>query len=143
MLRQHLILMAPTYDSRATGGSTNIFRRPAWNRFCGRPQERRQSSVFDRRPVTLSFKKSGRPDTGSSQQGLRGRATGGRDARIGTKAGWVTNPDNLGKDSYNLALPPHAWGYIYKSGRCFWCLKKGNQDTFATGMRLGRSQAFR
>ena len=66
-LRQHLILIAPTYDSRATGGSTDVSRRPARNRFRGRLQERRQSSVLDRRPATLTFKKSGRPDTGSSQ----------------------------------------------------------------------------
>ena len=87
-------------------------------------QERRQSSVLERRPATLTFKKFGRPDTGSSQQGMRGRATGGRDARIGTEAGWATNPETLGKDSYNPALPPHAWGYIYKAGRCFWCFQK-------------------
>ena len=72
----------------------------------------------------LTFKKSGRPDTGSSQQGMRGRATGGRDARIGTEAGWATNPKTLGKDSYNPTLTPHAWGYIYKVGRCFWCFQK-------------------
>ena len=123
-LRQHLILLAPTYDSRATGGSTDFSRRPARNRFRGRSQERRQSSVLDRRPVTLTFKKSGRPNTGSSQQGMRGRATGGRDVRIGTEAGWATNPETLGKDSYNPALPPRAWGYIYKSGRCYWCFQK-------------------
>ena len=55
---------------------------------------------------------------------MRGRATGGRDARIGTEAGWATNPKTLGKDSYNPALPPRAWGYIWKSGRCFWCFQK-------------------
>ena len=58
------------------------------------------------------FKKFGRPDVGSSQQGIRGRATGGRDARIGIGAGWAMNPETLGKDTYNPALPPHAWGYI-------------------------------
>ena len=55
---------------------------------------------------------------------MRGRATGGRDAWIGTDAGWATNPETLGKDSYNPALPPRAWGYIYKVGRCFWCFQK-------------------
>ena len=55
---------------------------------------------------------------------MRGRATGGHDARIGTEAGWATNPETLGKDSYNPALAPHAWGYIYKAGRCFWCFQK-------------------
>ena len=65
-LKQHLILIAPTYDSRATGGSTDFSHRPAWTRFRGRLQERRQSSVLDRRPATLTFKKSGRPDIGSS-----------------------------------------------------------------------------
>ena len=123
-LRQHLILLAPTYDSRATGGSTDFARRPARNRFHGRSQERRQSSVLDRRPTTLTFKKSSRPDTGSSQQGMRGRATGGHDVRIGTEASWATNPETLGKDSYNPARPPRAWGYIYKSGRCYWCFQK-------------------
>ena len=123
-LRQHLILIAPTYDSRATVGSTDYSRKTARNRFRGRVQERCQSSVLDRRPATLSFKKSGRPDTGSSQQGMRGRAIGGRDARIGTEAGWATSPETLGKDSYNPALPPRAWGYIYKAGRCFWCFQK-------------------
>ena len=123
-LRQHLILLAPTYDSRATGGSTDFSRRPARNRLRGRQQDRRQPSVLDRRPATLHFKKSGRPDTYASQQGMRGRATGGRDARIGTEAGWATNPDTLGKVSYNPALTPRAWGYIYKSGRCYWCFQK-------------------
>ena len=55
---------------------------------------------------------------------MRGRATGGRDARIGTDAGWATNPETLGKDSYNPALPLRAGGYIYKAGRCFWCFQK-------------------
>ena len=55
---------------------------------------------------------------------MRGRATGGCDARIGTEAGWATNPKTLGKDSNNPALPPRAWGYIYKAGRCFWCFQK-------------------
>ena len=55
---------------------------------------------------------------------MRGRATGGRDAQIGTDAGWATNPETLGKDSYNPALPPCTWGYIYKAGRCFWCFLK-------------------
>ena len=55
---------------------------------------------------------------------MRGRAIGGRDARISIEAGWATNPETLGKDSYNPALPPHAWGYIYKSGRCFWCFQQ-------------------
>ena len=55
---------------------------------------------------------------------MRGRAIGSCDARIGTEAGWATNPETLGKDSYNPALPPHAWGYIYKAGRCFWCFQK-------------------
>ena len=55
---------------------------------------------------------------------MRGRATGDRDAQIGTEAGWATNPETLGKDSYNPALPPRAWGYIYKAGRCFWCFQK-------------------
>ena len=55
---------------------------------------------------------------------MRGGATGGRDVRIGTEAGWATNPETLGKDSYNPALPPRAWGYIYKAGRCFWCFQK-------------------
>ena len=123
-LRQHLILIAPTYDSRVTGGSIDFSRKTARNRFRGRSQERRQSSVLDRHPTTLSFKKSSRPDTGSSQQGMRGRATGGRDARIGTEAGWATNPETLGKDSYNPALAPRAWGYMYKAGRCFWCFQK-------------------
>ena len=35
-LRQHLLLIAPTYDSRATGGSTDFSRRTARNRFRGR-----------------------------------------------------------------------------------------------------------
>ena len=123
-LRQHLILIASTYDSRATGGSINFSRRPARDRFHGRSQDRHQSSVVDRLPAALTFKKSGRPDIGSSQQGMRGRATGGRDAWIGTEAGWATNPETLGKDSYNPALPPCVWGYIYKVGRCFWCFQK-------------------
>ena len=55
---------------------------------------------------------------------MRGRATGGHDARIGTEAGWATNPETLGKDSYNPALPPRTWGYIHKAGRCFWCFQK-------------------
>ena len=55
---------------------------------------------------------------------MRGRAIGGHDARIGTDAGWATNPETLGKDSYNPALPLRTWGYIYKSGRCFWCFQK-------------------
>ena len=66
-LRQHLILLAPTYDSRATGGSTDFSRRPARNRFHGRSQKRRQISVLDRRPATLTFKKSSRHDTGAVQ----------------------------------------------------------------------------
>ena len=55
---------------------------------------------------------------------MRGRATGGRDAQIGIEASWATNPETLGKDSYNPTLPPHAWGYIHKAGRCFWCFHK-------------------
>ena len=47
-----------------------------------------------------------------------------RDARIGTEAGWATNPETLGKDSYNPTLTPRAWGYIQKLGRCFWCFQK-------------------
>ena len=66
VLRQHLILITPTYDSRATVGSTNYSRKTARNRFRGRVQEYHQCSVLDRRPVTLSFEKSGRPGTGSS-----------------------------------------------------------------------------
>ena len=123
-LRQHLILLAPTYDSRATDGSTDFSRRPVRNRLRGRQQDQRQPSVLGRRPATLRFKKSGRPDIGASQQGTRGRATGGCDARIGTEASWAMNPETLGKDSYNPTLPPRAWGYIYKSGRCYWCFQK-------------------
>ena len=41
-----------------------------------------------------------------------------------TEAGWATHPETLGKDSYNPALPPRALGYIWKSGRCFWCFQK-------------------
>ena len=96
-LRQHLIFIAPTYDSRATGGSTDYSCRAARNKFRGRSQERCQSSVLDRRVATLSFKKSGRPNIGSSQQGMRGQATGGCDARIGIDAGWATNPEISGK----------------------------------------------
>ena len=69
-LRQHLILLASTYDSRATSGSIDFARRPARNRLRGRQQAQRQPSVLDRRPATLRFKKSGRPDTGATQQGL-------------------------------------------------------------------------
>ena len=55
---------------------------------------------------------------------MRGRAIGGHDARIGTEASWATNPETLGKDSYNPVLPPRTLGYIYKAGRCFWCFQK-------------------
>ena len=55
---------------------------------------------------------------------MRGRAIGGRDAQISTEAGWATNQETLGKDSYNPVLAPCAWGYIYKAGRCFWCFQK-------------------
>ena len=74
-------------------------------------------------PRPPSYRQQGGSSKGG-RQGMRGRATGGRDARIGTGAGWATNPETLGKDSYNPALPPRAWGYIYKSGRCFWCFQK-------------------
>ena len=74
-------------------------------------------------PQPPSYRQRGGSSRGG-QQGMRGRATGGRDVRIGTEAGWATNPETLGKDSYNPALPPRAWGYIYKSGRCYWCFQK-------------------
>lgn len=40
------------------------------------------------------------------------------------EAGWAMNPKTLRKDSYNSVLPPSAWGYIWKSGRCFCYFQK-------------------
>ena len=74
-------------------------------------------------PQQPSYRQRGGSSRGG-RQGMRGRAKGGHDARIGTEAGWATNPDTLGQVSYNPALTPRAWGYIYKSGRCYWCFQK-------------------
>ena len=76
---------------------------------------------MDRRPATLKVKVTGRPDSIASQQGVRGRAPGGREARLGSEAGWATNPKTRAKKSYNPALPPRPWALIKKSGRCYKC----------------------
>lgn len=74
--------------------------------------------------ATLNFKRSGKPDVSALQQGVHGRAPGGRAQRLGIEASWATNPENLGKALYNPALLPMAWGYLYKPWQCYWCFKK-------------------
>ena len=101
------------------GPSTGTSQQP---RFCGKVASRRlSSSVLDRRPATLKFKVTGRLDNIASQQGVRGRAPGGWEARLGSEAGWATNPETRAKKSYNPALPPRPWALIKKSGRCYRC----------------------
>ena len=76
---------------------------------------------MDRRPTTLKFKYTSKSNIGASQQGARGHALGGREARLGSEAGWATNPNTMAKKSCNPALPPKLWVAIKKLGRCYQC----------------------
>ena len=119
-LRQHLILIALTYDTRVSAQPSNISGASQWSRFHGKSTGKHTgSSILDRLPATLKFKYGGKPNIGASQQGARGRASRGREARLGSEAGWATNPNTMAKTSYNPALPPKTWTAIKKSGRCY------------------------